>query len=65
MRIIFIILSVFLFTSCFIIDLLSRFYSFESSNNIISLNITPFDIYKNYINKTLQNKFLNNFDNFN
>ena len=62
MRIIFIILSVFLFILCFIIDLLSRFYSIESTNNIVSLNITSFDIYKNYINKTLQNKFLNNFD---
>ena len=62
MRIIFIILSVFLFILCFNIDLLSRFYSIESTNNIVSLNITSFDIYKNYINKTLQNKFLNNFD---
>ena len=62
MRIIFIILSVFLFILCFIIDLLSRFYSIESTNNIVSLNRTSFDIYKNYINKTLQNKFLNNFD---
>jgi hypothetical protein len=62
MRIIFIILSVFLFILCFITDLLSRFYFIESTNNIVSLNITPFDIYKNYINKTLQNKFLNNFD---